>query len=431
MSKLMILIFLVVSISFGQENLNCTSSDCHDNYSNYDSPHPVIDDCSICHEQINNIHNYDDNPDFQLKTNLPDLCYECHADYSESKFIHSAVMVGECLGCHNPHGSNTVSLLKNEEPGELCVECHGIENYQDVSMHGPVISLQCLTCHQPHASEKAALLSTEPPELCYFCHVDKKELLNASNVHPAYLETCVDCHSPHKSQNNFLMLQPLPDLCVTCHSDIIIDPDKAKTVHAALINDRSCVACHSAHATEISSLLWKDAKNLCLSCHNKTYEDGKTKIKNIAKIIDKAEYDHVPVSESTCIDCHGPHFSEYGFLLNDTFPTGSYSATPAVKEFQLCFDCHEKNNLEEQYTTDVTNFRDGKVNLHYLHILKNKGRNCITCHETHGSLKPHLIAEKVEFGNWAMPIKYEQTPEGGVCTPGCHRTLPYNPNKEE
>ena len=31
----------------------------------------------------------------------------------------------------------------------------------------------------------------------------------------------------------------------------------------------------------------------------------------------------------------------------------------------------------------------------------------------------------LEFGKWDMPMKYNQTPAGGTCAPGCHTKQTY------
>ena len=93
------------------------------------------------------------------------------------------------------------------------------------------------------------------------------------------------------------------------------------------------------------------------------------------------------------------------------------------------FTCHEPDSVLESKTTTLTNFRDGEVNLHYLHVNRDdKGRSCKTCHELHGSNLPNHMASEVPFegSKWAMPIEYQKTERGGGCTPGCHDTKTYD-----
>ena len=52
-----------------------------------------------------------------------------------------------------------------------------------------------------------------------------------------------------------------------------------------------------------------------------------------------------------------------------------------------------------------TSFRDGDVNLHYLHVNKAKrGRTCRACHSTHASKHNVIIRDSVPFGRWELPI---------------------------
>ena len=39
------------------------------------------------------------------------LCYQCHDEFSGQGSLHPPVDEGECIECHNPHGSTQASLL--------------------------------------------------------------------------------------------------------------------------------------------------------------------------------------------------------------------------------------------------------------------------------------------------------------------------------
>jgi hypothetical protein len=93
-----------------------------------------------------------------------------------------------------------------------------------------------------------------------------------------------------------------------------------------------------------------------------------------------------------------------------------------VKKYDLCFKCHDSKMVLDAQTTQ-TGFRSGDRNLHFVHVNRaEKGRTCRTCHEVHGSDLPKHMAADVPFegSKWAMPIEFEQLPNGGRCTPGCH-----------
>jgi len=107
--------------------------------------------------------------------------------------------------------------------------------------------------------------------------------------------------------------------------------------------------------------------------------------------------------------------------------------------------------LRDKETTTLTNFRDGKRNLHFLHVNRpEKGRTCRACHETHASTHPKHIRDAVPFGkvNWPLELKYQveyadintgeacDTPSdtcvktGGSCV-ACHKRVYYNYTKTE
>ena len=100
---------------------------------------------------------------------------------------------------------------------------------------------------------------------------------------------------------------------------------------------------------------------------------------------------------------------------------------PGVKEsFELCFKCHEASLFDEELTTTATNFRKEDKNLHFVHVNREKGRNCKLCHNIHGSPNDHMINEKAQFGNWQMPLNYKHAEDGGSCQPGCHEQRSYS-----
>ena len=78
-------------------------------------------------------------------------------------------------------------------------------------------------------------------------------------------------------------------------------------------------------------------------------------------------------------------------------------------------------------TQDLTDFRNGDLNLHFMHVNKDpRGRTCRACHETHASNLPKHIREKVPYGSWVLPIQFTKTDTGGSCLPGCHIAKGYD-----
>lgn len=179
--------------------------------------------------------------------------------------------------------------------------------------------------------------------------------------------------------------------------------------------------CQDCHEQLVESHPEKEVKNfkllgsnICSDCHD-----------NIAG----NKISHKPVEEGKCLLCHSPHGG-----LAEKLLVKEYTAKPFVNyrddSYQLCFSCHARDLLRFPDTSFSTGFRDGERNLHYLHVNKEKrGRNCILCHKVHGSDSPKLIASKVAFGKWQLPLHFEKTETGGSCTPGCHKMESYNRQK--
>jgi predicted CXXCH cytochrome family protein len=168
----------------------------------------------------------------------------------------------------------------------------------------------------------------------------------------------------------------------------------------------------------------------CLSCHDKPLvaADGHT-IPNMKPVIAGSRFLHGPIRSGDCSGCHDPHGARFPNLLDAAFPKTFYARFD-LGRYQLCFNCHDSAMVLQPRTTSLTNFRDGDVNLHYVHVNRDdKGRSCKTCHAVHGSNLPNHMASQVPFegSSWAMPIEFEKRPEGGACSPGCHVPRTYTP----
>jgi predicted CXXCH cytochrome family protein len=234
---------------------------------------------------------------------------------------------------------------------------------------------------------------------------------------------CNQCHKPTWKEHpgkekDFELREKMPQLCVKCHDGII----DHKKVHSPVAGG-SCTACHSPHSSSFKNLLLTDKKTICLNCHNKSLSKDNKQVINMLQLVQTRKYLHAAMNGG-CITCHMPHGSDYPKFVNAAFPDGNY--VPAVRDsFDLCFQCHDSDLLEKEVTTTATNFRNGETNLHFKHMNGPKARNCITCHDVHGSDNPRLIADKVPFGKWDLPIRYTVQDSGGTCRPGCHSQKQY------
>ena len=79
--------------------------------------------------------------------------------------------------------------------------------------------------------------------------------------------------------------------------------------------------------------------------------------------------------------------------------------------------------VEAQRTTTATRFRDGDVNLHFVHVAREtRGKSCQTCHDPHATSRPKLVRDDVAYGShgWRLKIGFEPTDTGGGCAKTCH-----------
>ena len=258
---------------------------------------------------------------------------------------------------------------------------------------------------------------------CIECHGD---LVEKEMIHYPAEDACDNCHertgASHPSEDSlgFRLMDQVPALCFNCHEE-----GSAKAHMHTPVMEGNCLGCHNAHGSSQASLLLKDEQELCLGCHNKTYSTDSSETINIKRLVTGNKMvAHSAITALGCRTCHQAHGSDKRALLVDSYPEEDY--LPANTEnFGLCFLCHETDILDAEESDWATGFRNGKQNLHRLHIQGNKGRNCRMCHNLHGSTQLYLIEEIVGFGNWEMKLNFVPEEQGGSCLPGCHGKLSY------
>ena len=404
-------------------NATCVTPACHAKFAT--APHihgPVAQQaCDSCHEADAGGHRY------PLKREADKTCTFCHSVAGTQEHQHAALKQG-CLSCHRPHESNAKFLLKTDTVERLCATCHDVPLKRFA--HEPFAQGQCTVCHQPHQSEFNKLLrGGQGSQHCFMCHTDiQKAMASSTHVHKPAATDCVTCHSPHSADHERELKLPVTETCLTCHKNIGATMKNATVAHAAMTREHQCANCHTAHASNNAALLKARTDKVCLQCHDKAMKaaDGRI-IADLKPALLEAKYLHGPVRAGECSACHDVHGSTHADLLRKPFPTSFY-APFALENYALCFSCHEKQLVLQQETASLTNFRDGSRNLHFVHVNREeKGRTCKTCHAVHGSDLPRHMAETVPFegSNWAMPIKYEATADGGRCSPGCHQSFAY------
>ena len=329
--------------------------------------------------------------------------------------------------CHNPHGLDNRCFLIGGAGAEGCQRCHTDVREGLAFLHGPVAQGECMACHTPHQSDHEKLLTDPPLDLCLACHIDfQAKMEGAVSMHAPVEMGCEVCHGAHGGATKFFLGAQGRDLCKECHEEFLEEIDQLKLPHKAMTEGKACENCHEPHVSNQEMLLASTSKDLCLTCHNKTIEVGKGLLDNIEVQIENAKYLHGPLRQNNCVACHQGHGSNFPRILKKAFSTSLY--TPYTeKSYALCFDCHDEKLVLVEQSTD-TGFRNGSLNLHFLHVNRKKGRSCRACHHEHASNQRNHIRDKVSFGRWIMHTKYEKTDTGGGCTTGCH--LPYKYDRE-
>lgn len=422
---------------------------CHDekDFKNVIIHPPVSENCMSCHRPHDSDYK-------KLLLDAPDkLCYNCHDPKNTKKHVHPPVKEGDCTGCHNPHSSRAKALTKDDgnnlcyichdkknyvgkkvvhkpvsescknchQPHEsdtgkllnednICITCHGdmIKNAKVV--HPPVADKDCMACHVPHTSDANKLIINKMPEVCFNCH--DKGIFTKKYVHPPVAENCAMCHQPHSSGHNKLLIAKNEYLCRECHGDLINIFKKYKFPHPP-VKDEQCDACHVVHSSDTKKILKNLPVFLCAECHD--IGDAKT-----------ARSIHKPVDDGNCGDCHGVHGGNENKLLISKYPVENYPPYNA-QTYGLCFMCHNSDLARDPKTLTATNFRNGDKNLHYVHVNKDKSRNCRFCHDPHMSTQEKLIKRDYRsFGAWNIPINFSKTITGGGCIVGCHKPFYYD-----
>jgi predicted CXXCH cytochrome family protein len=256
------------------------------------------------------------------------------------------------------------------------------------------------------------------------CHAQVRD--NAWTHGPVAIGACDACHLAAANADGghrFELVRPKEQLCAFCHQ---LTPT-AGNVHKPYA-DADCSACHGPHGGQTRSLLKEPSvAALCDSCHDNKRDPrtGRT-IRGVQAEIADAKFKHGPVEKGDCSACHQAHASPHPMLLNGAYDKGFYVAFSETSH-EMCFQCHDRRLAEEEKST-ATAFRDGARNLHYVHVHREKGRNCRVCHEVHAGNEEKLLRKSVDFGpgGWKLPIGFTRTAAGGSCASGCHRQFSYD-----
>jgi predicted CXXCH cytochrome family protein len=403
----------------------CVTSECHATFTTARFVHFAIAEgnCSVCHEPDQGGHHY------PLTRAGNETCSFCHAVTGSRRYEHAAIGAHGCTACHDPHASQTKFLLSADSTESLCLGCHAWT--PRARPHGPVAGGECSACHLAHDSNFENLLrGGDGSDHCFMCHAETEMAVNnAAHVHAPALESCTTCHDPHGADHAHGLRQSIETTCFGCHQDLETQVAGSKAPHAAVFTAEKCANCHDPHAAGRPKLLRERQDALCLMCHEEAVQatDGRT-IQAMGPLIRGRKFLHGPVESGNCAACHNVHGAGHARLLREQF-TEDFYASFDPGNYALCFSCHDRALVTEPRTANVTDFRDGDLNLHFLHVNRERrGRTCRACHDMHGSDLPRHMAETVPFegSGWAMPIGFQPNETGGSCAPGCHAPMSYD-----
>ena len=406
----------------------CVTSQCHAEVKQFKVLHgPVnVNACDACHKPVNEAQHT-----FELARNKTETCTFCHQiDTHNDPIIHKPLADGQCLSCHNPHGGNSNKFTRGTSMREMCASCHKDTLSDKTHVHGPVAAGACDSCHTSHSSKFGKLLPAKGRDLCLSCHNEMKtQMASVKFTHKAVEGDCNDCHDPHAS--NFTMqikTDPLA-LCSNCHQKVATAAKQSTFQHSVVTKDAACLNCHTAHGGDLAKLMRAEPVKTCMKCHEQDQKDPKGRlVKNVAIAMDPKSVKHGPIRDGNCGGCHDTHGSNVSRLLAKPYPEAFYQPF-AMEKYDLCFTCHDKQLVLTEKTANLTSFRNGDRNLHFVHVNKEKGRNCRSCHQTHASTNELHVRDSVPFGKWEMPIKFSKSDSGGSCSPGCHKPFAYDRTK--
>lgn len=178
--------------------------------------------------------------------------------------------------------------------------------------------------------------------------------LHSKVIPLAFVAAAVLVFSIGYAQNKF-KLKPGAQgkLCLECH-DAFKEKLKNPFVHTP-VKTGECTECHNPHSSSHGKLLDENPNKICNKCH-----EG---------IVPKnPKSGHKVVMEGNCVKCHDPHASNNKFVL---LKAGN----------ELCFDCHKS-------------IGSAVAKVKFKHNPVEKG--CMNCHNPHASTKAnHLLKDNL------------------------------------
>ncbi|MBI5058151.1 MAG: hypothetical protein HZB86_09265 [Deltaproteobacteria bacterium] len=108
--------------------------------------HPDVKKCAGCHPE--------ERKGYRVARPVDTMCYRCHVRKDTKKFVHGPLGSGDCISCHDPHGSpNRFQAVA--APEVLCRMCHDQKSSEKHLKQARATG--CVSCHDPHSADKSFL----------------------------------------------------------------------------------------------------------------------------------------------------------------------------------------------------------------------------------------------------------------------------------
>jgi len=139
-----------------------------------------------------------------------ETCGQCHVQRRAQVMRSSHMPLREgkmtCTSCHNPHGTVTPALLKENSINESCFTCHAEKRGPFLWVHAPV-NESCANCHDPHGTNHEKMLKLAQPRLCQQCHIETQHPTQPYSRAPADFRRiggrgCTNCHANIHGSNH-------------------------------------------------------------------------------------------------------------------------------------------------------------------------------------------------------------------------------------
>lgn len=165
------------------------------------------------------------------KTTVEAQCKSCHNMLTSQKSSHYPAAEWDCLLCHDPSSSPKYRFYPDKKyDSSLCFDCHS-DKRDDIAAnkvsHAPAAAGECLTCHDPHGTRNESLTVAKVNDICRSCHEDAAKTPHPvvnhpiggrpDPLHPGKEFSCVTCHNPHGSEYEYLLPVFKFALCQLCH----------------------------------------------------------------------------------------------------------------------------------------------------------------------------------------------------------------------